>query len=185
MKQKLMFTVFALTLLTMNLTSCNRNEISKSNDTVDKAETFHLVEKRQRVMRYNCQNVLISDRVETVQAPILPMSIKPKTNLNVYSSTFKNLTVGTTAGSVINYTDFTIDLNPGLLNLEVQLGSNQISYQFYYCDQLSTVPGSHLCATPAELRESGSVFINVSYENIDLDGTSAIHPSPESCTAAK
>ena len=174
-------TILPLILL-LGFTACSRKEISKDNDSVDKASTYALLEERQRVIRYNCQNVVTSDRVETVRAPLEHMTIKPNVLLGLYSSAFKNVTMNTTAGSIVNHTDFTIDFNPGTLNLEVREGINQIHYQFLYCDELKVIEGGGTtCASAPVERESGDVFINVTYELRNLEGFSEIKPSLESC----
>lgn len=170
--------LFAITLL---LGSCSQKEANKNSDTVDKAQAFVLIEQRQRVIRYNCQDQVISDKIESVKPPIEHLSIHPQSSVQIYSSTFENVTIHTVPGVIVNYTDFTIDLNPGAFNLEVQVGINQIDYKFYYCSQLMPAPNEGKCAQMPELRESGSLFINVSYENIELPGESIVKPSLEQC----
>lgn len=173
--------ILFLFLNLLSLISCARKELNKEDDTVDEAQVHHLKEERQRVIRYDCQNAVVSDRVETVAAPIEHLSIKPTSSSQLFSSEFKNLTLNTLAGSISNYTDFTIDLNPGALNLEVKIGLNQIQYKFYYCNKLILPPEDHRCQTTPELRETGSIYINVSYEKIDLPGEQVIKPTPEQC----
>lgn len=165
--------------------ACIRTELNKENDSVNKAQTYSLVEHRQRVIRYNCQNQVISDQIESVKTPIEHLSIHPNDSAQLYSSRFENRSLNTSAGSIVNYTDFTIDLNPGLLNLEVQVGSNHIHYEFYYCTRLLPAPHQGQCAHTPELREAGSIFINVTYEKIDLSGESIVKPAPEDCLRPK
>lgn len=176
--------ITTLLFVLLPLVACSRKELDKDNDSVDKAQTYHLLEKRQRVIRYNCQNQVTSDKIESVKTPIEHLSIKPQAGLLPYSSSFYNATLGTYAGSIVNHTDFTIDLNPGTLNMQVLIGINQINYKFYECAQLLPAPNEGQCAVAPELRESGSLFINVSYENIDLPGETLIKPSAEQCSQA-
>jgi hypothetical protein len=171
--------VLAFSFLQMG---CTAQDLNKNNDTVDKASTYSLVETRQRVIRYNCLSEVLSDKVETIKAPTARISIKPKIYTGLYTSSIGNATLRKQAGSITNFTDFTIDRNPGALNLEVQVGSNEITYNFFYCDQLVVNPDqSQSCKTTPESRESGSIFINVTYENQDLTGFSEVHPDPQSC----
>lgn len=172
---------FVLLITILSLSACSRQQLNKDNDSIDKAQTYALVEQRQRVIRYNCQDQVISDEIESVKTPIEHLSIHPKVSDQLYSSSFDNLTLNTSAGSIVNYTDFTIDRNPGLLNLEVQVGTNQIDYKFYYCRQRLTAPNEGTCAHAPELQESGSIFIKVSYEKIDLPGETIVKPAPEQC----
>jgi hypothetical protein len=177
--------ILLFALLALSVSACSRKELNKDDDTVNEAKTYYLLEQRQRVIRYNCQDQITSDKIETTKAPIDYVSIKPNSYKNLYGSSFDNLTMGTHAGSTIDYTDFTIDINPGFLNLEVAIGTNEISYKFYYCSQFLPPPKETLCAVQPEIRESGSVFINVVYESIELPGQSVIKPTPESCLPPK
>lgn len=161
--------------------ACAKNEINKDDNTVNGAKTYHLEEIRQRVIRYNCKNEVTTDRTETTRAPTLRMSIQPNSFENLYGSSFENKTLNTIAGSITNHTDFTIDLNPGALNLEVQEGINQISYQFSYCSQLLPPPNDIQCAVTPDIRETGSVFINVTYGLTNLNETLEIRPTPDQC----
>lgn len=159
-------------------------ELDKLANTEDKASPHTLTREWKTVVRYDCDGNVISKKMETTKSPTKFISISPKTFQNIHSSTFKNLTNGSANPSVIDFHKFTIDMAPTLLNMKVQDGINQISYEFSYCDQpelgQSGVPTGNCLHTPV-IRESGSLFINITYKQFWLDGEIHSKPTQDQC----
>lgn len=89
---------------------------------------------------------------------------------------------------VVGRSSFTIDMAPTTLNLKVEEGLNEIHYQFFYCDEMKKNEQGHEtseCAYKPELREEGSLFIKVIYQQNWLSGVDEIKPSKEECEQSK
>jgi hypothetical protein len=171
-------------LLGLSAFACAPKELDKSATTPEQAAESAptvLTRQWQRVIRYDCNNQVTSDKMETVKSPIQNVSIKPFEYTNLYSSEFKNLTNGSSP-STLNLTDFVIDMAPSAFNMKVEEGINKIEYKFLYCDQtVVDAQGQTTCAKAPDVRESGTFFLNISYVQQNLDGFLELKPSPEEC----
>lgn len=176
--------------LLLALASCTAKVVDKNADNRQKATSFGLTRVFQRVIRFDCQNKVLSDQVETVGAPTQLISVEPNTRVNFEDSYFENKTLGTKPSCVVDKTQFQIDYSLGFCNMQVQTGVNEIQYRFYYCPEYKTKPDSHgnptkYCAAPLEVREEGSFFIDVNYSEVHRDGTMEVHKTPEQCQPPK
>lgn len=181
-----MKTLLPLLFLPLCLAACSGQNLGKENDTPEKASVISLSRVNQRVIRYDCNGVVTSDRIEATRAPIQQVNIQPSTRTNLYSSDFDNLTLNTKAGSIIDYTTFTVDYSYGFLNMRVSSGINEIRYRFYYCDQKVTNYDQNgnpyeTCAVTPVMREEGRTYIKVFYEETNSNEVSQVRPDPEYC----
>lgn len=171
-------------MLTISISACTGKSMNKEATTVYKAETYTLIRDWKRVIRFDCQGKVVSDKTETIRAPNQYVSIAPKTSFNLYSAAFKNLTNQATAPMTTNLTSFTIDIAPTLLNLKVEEGINQLEYRFYYCDELKKNELNERtgdCVHQPALREEGTLFIKVLYQQNFLEGFDEVKPPTEDC----
>lgn len=162
--------------------ACAPEELNKENSSPDKAAKITLVEEQQRVLRYNCLGQVTSDKIETVKAPTKFVSIRADKEENLYSLQVRNRSMRSYAGLVVNGNGFTIDYNPGLLNLEVDQGLNEISYEFHYCYKLS-VPNDprSTCLDTPRIEESGSIFLDITFNLVDLPGFLELRSTETEC----
>ena len=168
------------------LVGCSAQDINKNADTEDKASLVSLTRVYQRVIRYSCEGSVTSDKVETTGSPVALINIQPQTRTNIYSSDFDNLTLNTSAGCIVDHAEFNVDYSYGWCNMRVASGTNQIRYRFYYCDQWTTKydengNASQVCTAIPVLREEGSTWIRVSYDEIHKPEVLEVRPSVESC----
>ena len=182
-------TLLSLTSLMLSLIACHSEDISKDSYTYEAASTYYLERAFQRVVRYDCSGDIVSDQIETVKSPRKSVRISPHQWDNLYSTKFKNVTLGSPAGAVVGRDTFTIDMAEAVFTMRVREGMNEISYEFYYCEQEvedDSIEGkSTRCAHDPELREAGTVFINVSYFETYRRGSIESRPSEASCKKEK
>ncbi|WP_413288843.1 hypothetical protein [Bdellovibrio sp. HCB337] len=177
-----------LPLLLLTLAACSGQNLNKEADTAEKASTISLSRVNQRVIRYDCQGAVTSDRVEATRAPVQNVNIQPRLQENLFNSDFDNLTLNTKAGCIVGYTQFTVDYSYGWCNMRVGPGVNEIRYRFYYCDKKITHQDPNgnsyeTCDGTPELREEGKTYINVFYEETNSNEVMEVRPTPESCQA--
>lgn len=174
--------------LTM-LTACGKGTALDTKDTtMDSAQTFTLTKISQRTQRFDCNDNLQSDQVETVQMPVQEVSISPSTPGTVYSFNVTDLTNGHIAQMTANNTSLYIDCGDGALSLWVNQGINQLNYQFTTCDKFTTDPttgqSTSVCADTPTTLDSGSFYINVSCVEQTLSGIRSIHPTADQCPSS-
>jgi hypothetical protein len=141
------------------------------------AKIINMVREFQRVKRYDCKDNLISDKVTTVKSPTKTITIRPKSYKNLFSSNFKNETNGAGSGSVWGYDTITLDMANAWLTMQVVSGINEIAYQFKNCDH--SIEQGEVCNSFQV--EEGSMFINVNYSEVLLEGFREYRPSEEEC----
>jgi hypothetical protein len=173
-------TIFLL-LFSSTLFSCTADVLDKDADTPEEAVEHTLLREWQRVIRYDCNNKVVSDKIETVRSPTKYVSIVPDTTKDFYSSGIRNVTNNAWIGGSYQ---FTIDMAPSLLNLKVEEGLNRLDYKFYYCTEYLTDelgrPTSDCAKTPT-IDEAGTLYIKVIYQQKWLDGFIESKPTAEEC----
>lgn len=149
------------------LTGCGATTLDKYSAT-----SIGIQREYQRVIRFDCDNQVISDKIETVRAPTEWVEIPPTRPSRVWSSSFYNTTTRSSAGMIAGNSKFQIDYSWGALNMHVQSGSNTIDYKFYECEEIAPpIPNqSPTCKTTPRLIEEGNLTINVSYNERTLGG---------------
>jgi hypothetical protein len=181
-------TKIVLSALMSILMACDSKKLDKEIDSTEEANqssnSFTLLRKWQRVVRFDCAGKIYSDQQETVQSPRAPVSITPYVFENLYSSSFRNLTNGSAGPAVSNFVTFVIDMAPTFLNLKVEEGVNEIGYEFSYCQELKKdgkgQPTSE-CEHIPVVKESGTLFIFVIYLQMWSDELLEIHPDQKNC----
>jgi hypothetical protein len=163
------------------MTGCSGRILDKSADHPSVAEHVPLDRIYQRTLRYDCYNNVLSDEWETISSPVADVEIHPDDRYDLYSSDFMNVQTGSRP-STSGLTSFRIDYAPGLFNMRVVEGINEIRYWFYYCDLTYVNAEGHTdCTHTPELKETGSIFIRVTYEEIRDEQIREIRPSYQSC----
>lgn len=168
------------------LIGCGSSRLDKGATSVESAQGHVLSREYQRTTRYDCQNQVVSDKLEVVNDSKEFVEIRPASTDGFYSGIFKNLTNGKSPGCLVGRTKFNINITDTVCDMKVEPGVNKISYRFLYCDnmQSTTDPDgtvSHTCvSTPVE-REQGELFIRVEYHESTRPGVREIHPTPSQC----
>ncbi len=168
------------------LIACSGQHLDKSGDPY-KASVISLTHVFQRVVRYDCNGRVTSDKTETVRSPTQLVTISPSTNRDLESSSFSNLTMGTKANCIFDVGSFYVDYYDGWCSMRVGLGKNEIRYDFTYCDQKTTRydgrgnPYQDCASLSSRTHETGTTWIDVSYSEDFRSGILEIHPSAESC----
>jgi hypothetical protein len=78
---------------------------------------------------------------------------------------------------------FTVDIAPTVFHIQVIPGLNEINYEFTYCYDVvyDSENQTTTCAHTPDVEQSGTMWIDVDYKEVTLEGTSHIHPSEETC----
>lgn len=181
-----LYKYFLLGCLASMLGACSAKnldkELLKTPDQALQADAHVLTRDWKRVVRHDCSGAVTSDKIETIKSPRELVSIKPNTFFALVSSQFTNETTGSGSPLITNYTDFTIDMSPTLLNMQVNEGINKINYQFLYCEHYNA---DLSCASAPVVHEQGSIYINVVYQQNFLDGVNMVYPTTEECASQK
>lgn len=151
------------------VSACSGEIVPENADKPESAYPVTLTEVTQRVVRYNCQNQVISDKIEVVSEPEKIISIHPTypgwNSNNVSSSTFKNKQTGDTPDFVWDDVNFYVGYRSGG-SMKVVAGLNQLDYSFNFTDGIN---------------ESGSRFLNVTFTEKFNSSTLEYHPTTEEC----
>ena len=155
-------------LATMALASgCSPELIGTDANSLETAKEMQLTRKTQRVVRYNCNDSIFSDKIETVNSPKRSIQLVPvNTRVEIVSSSFQNKTNNNGPGAITNHTGITIDIASATFTMKVEPGINEIEYTFGYID------GS---------AEEGSRFLNINYVEEHLDEKREVKPTAEEC----
>jgi hypothetical protein len=178
---------FLKTLLLGNLllllSACSGELLDKGADSPEKAMQKTLTREWQRIKRYSCKNELVSDQWETVASPRQLVSLYPNQTKNFYMLGLRNLSYENSLVGTSSY-DFWIDAEKGLFSVWVKPGMNELHYDFQYCDAKVMGPDGKPtgdCAHQPYVLESGRLFMNVTYNQIQRTEIGEYHPTPEQC----
>lgn len=163
------FKLTAIVLLGALLSACSGQDIPEDADSPENAFGVSLTRVYQRIIRYDCDNNVTSDRIEEIDGPDKMMEIKPVTGseASIDDPDFYNVTTGDGPGVIIDNTKFAIDYDGLWSRMEVTDGINRIDYKFrYYNGDV----------------EEGSRYINVSYSEYVKDGYQEYRPHESECT---
>ncbi len=152
----------------LGLTACSAKSIPPSANTPEKATVINLEREKQRVVRFDCGNNVISDGFEQVHAPEEFVKIEPAGQdfaTFVTASDFRNVTTHDGPDLIVGHTKFTVTYDAGIY-MRVRPGVNEITYSFQFSD--------------GDI-ETGSRFIDVFYSERVLSGERYEHPQPEDC----
>lgn len=175
--------LIALILICFFQASCQEVDSGQTSDLEPMEHTF--VRQKQLVRRHDCGGNLTSESIETINALTKTYQVLPESAENLWSfRSFKN--EGDYKGLLVNRRGIiTIDFSPTVFNLRVREGLNEIRYQFGHCVdiRIDQESGEEFCAHPVEFTEEKSLWIEIKYEVIELDGARYIYPLPESCNS--
>ncbi|MCB0412913.1 MAG: hypothetical protein KDD50_01185 [Bdellovibrionales bacterium] len=175
--------VISIGLVMMGMAGCNSEVIPiESSNSEDSYEVL-LVKKTQRVVRYDCDEKLISDRVETVKSPQKFMRISPRTYSGIFGSQFKNLTTGDT-GMSYNYDSFYINTSPTWLDIHVIEGKNELRYEFTFCSDIKEDSEQNQFCAGEKSYEVGTRYIDVKYEEQHIEEVKVVKPIEGSCSSS-
>lgn len=171
------------------LIACSGQYLDKEGDP-SKASVVSLTRVYQRVIRYDCNGHITSDKTETVASPTQLVTIQPRTRTKLETSSFKNLTMGTKANCIFDMDNFYVDYYDGWCSMRVGSGKNEISYDFTYCDESTTRYDANgnpyqECVGAGRSHETGTSWIDVSYSEENRSGSQEVRPTPESCAQQK
>jgi len=142
-----------------------------------------LVKVTGRVIRYNCDGAVTSDRTETLQSPSTWLEWEPEKAGSIESSRFYNRTTRDYAGLITGLTKFQVTIERGQpFSTRVVEGLNDFDYEFLECLERGLNPdtGDPICVKTAVFEE-GQFQINVTYEKRKKTETTEYSPTPESC----
>jgi hypothetical protein len=171
---KKIITLVAFTLLN----ACSAQLLSR-----DQVNTVNLLKVSGRVVRYDCDGRVASDRTETLQAPTRWLEWRPEHETQLYMGSFENHSTHDVP-MVVDHTKFQITMERNdLVAARVTEGLNTFDYEFRICDEWSAPdPQTN---SPTCLRnstwEEGSFQIEVNYDQKTLDEKTEIRPTPEEC----
>lgn len=150
------------------LTGCGAAKLDKNSKN-----SLGIEREYQRIVRRDCNDNVISDKVETVKSPTAWVEIEPADRYRVWSSSFRNVTTNSSAAWIVEYSKFQVDYSSGALNMNVQLGDNSINYKFYECVDIApptTADGAPTCRVPLRVIEEGFLALHINYSEKYLDG---------------
>lgn len=155
-----------------------------NNNSAQTAPAVYLTKATQDVKNYDCSGKLVSTDHTMPRAPRAFYTLPPKNLVNLFQL---KIAVTNSAGTLpftFANSEFWIDAGHGAINsLWVESGANQFDYSFYYCDAWKY--DSHgvqtgECLVDLVVRETGTVFMNVVYQEQVLPATEN-HPDPSTC----
>lgn len=178
-----------LTLILMSFLSCDRDEINQDQNSRENPQDVNIVKKKQRTIRYDCDENITSDRLETLNLPIKSFQIKPKIKRNVYSFDASN--GFTERGALVDSIGvFGINLSPTIFNLRAYPGLNAIDYNFKYCNRLVEQVDNRanrssrtrkVCAHEPVTKETGSLYLYITISTEEVPGIREVKKSPKDC----
>ena len=119
------------------LASCGGELIDQTENSEDNPQEVTLVREQQRTIRYDCEDNIISDKIETINSVSKRMRIDPLDSEGAWS--FSANMGGDYGGSMQGSSGyFTIDMSPTVFNIQVYEGMNEIDYIFRYCYDVQT-----------------------------------------------
>ena len=167
-------------------------QLASSCTDVDPTETspvspqeVNLVRKNQRVLRYNCKDELVSDKVETVNSIQKTLLVKPTQTENLWSFNAINKNNNSRTGGILNNAGkLTLNISPTVFHMRVTPGVNQIEYTFEYCRHFikeEGLSGKAEACTEGFEEQRGEIYVFVNYSEELLPGEMVIKPTPASC----
>ncbi len=186
MKKELLLILVLMT----SLLSCEREDIDPDQNTRDNPQNVDLVHKKQRTIRYDCNENIKSDQLETLNFQLKRFQVEPKLKKNVYSFYASN--GNAERGILVDKTGiFTLTLYPTIINLRAYPGLNTINYNFKYCDRITEeeVTGNNgrtrtrkTCAYEPIIKESGALYIYITETDEVVPGIREIKESSRACS---
>jgi hypothetical protein len=176
MKSKISLALIFLTLA-MGMAGCTDQVLTKDADAQPDAgpNQVYLREVSQEVVRYDCGHNIISDQIETVQAPTQQVTIPPyDAAASFIDSDFTDEQTGSQPLLVSNFDTFQVDHSYGALNMHVTDGINVIDYNFYTCNQWSTDSSGNQTCAAASISEQGTVTLDVTYSEASLSDVETV-----------
>jgi hypothetical protein len=168
---------------------CHKNDFNPR--PINTTKNIHIERQYQRVVRYNCQDQVTSDKVETVKSPhggnvkIRPKVLDSLTQQPAYKGQWLKIENRQRCeGGTVTFDDLDrmvanlfVDMAPGVFSFQVQAGTNIIDYIFYICKELDA---KQECISKL-VEEEGSLVLDVDYVEKNLQGIRQIHPTEEEC----
>lgn len=184
MEKKVMNLLFFV-LVVASLGSCT--EVDSDTTSPDNPYKHTFIRKKQRTIRYNCEGIVTSDKVETTNSLSKVFKISPENRSNVWSFRATGVQSGDTAGRLWGRQGkFTVDMSPTVFNIQVYPGLNEIRHQFSHCYEVVTDPATDetQCAHTPEYSDEKSFWLDIEYKVLILDGFREFRPSEEECTSS-
>lgn len=145
-------------------------------------------EHRQLTRRYNCQNQIESESMETVyRSRSKVIKIEPFDEEFDYDDPFEFTAThqgnGTSAGRIEGYEGvFLVNLTGQGGAIKVQPGLNRIKYQFKYCSYgWRNSSGEYKCWGFPSYGDREEISIHINYLTTDLPGEREVKPSAADC----
>lgn len=180
---------YLLTLSLFTLVSCGGELINQDKNDEKNPKKVELVRQNQRTQRFNCDNQVTSDKVETINSVSKKFEVKPKDKEHLWSFSASN--GSEVKGRLANNTGiFTLDIAPTVFNIRVYPGLNEIDYSFSYCDDKKiretrhsdgTISKKEYCVHSPIKREEDSLFFDIIYKVEELPGVRVIRMDGQNC----
>ncbi len=154
-------------------------------------KTVQFTYKEQKIIRYDCNGHVKSNKMEIVNLPIEKLTIdfdrkNEAWKLEAYNRTTRSGRTAPKIDSKIN-----LNLDGGIVihtssndfHMRVKTGSNDIEYTFWKCPEFTVdAQGRTSCPAPVTLKE-GMMKVNVLTRTETLPGEIEIHPMQGECPA--
>ena len=183
-----------LLVLILCLVACGKSDKKKANEqiidpvfereleiTQNESVSIHRLE--QMVSRYNCQNELISRKLETQNSLSKKITIDYSNRKKAWSySVYNCRTKSSNRGAFTNEGKFVVDYAPTVFNMYVREGVNDVEYTFYKCPKIElNDQNQKVCAEKLEIEKEGIVQLDIHYTSETLPGELHVYPEADSC----
>lgn len=165
------------------MVSCT--EVDPETTSAENPVEADFVRLNQMHKRYDCGGEVISEKMETINSLSKRYRIASEDAAHVWGFKATSRYSGDTKGSLWgSLGQFTVDLAPTLLNIQIKPGLNEIRYQFSYCYEVVMEPqtGEKQCAHTLEYSDEKSFWLKANYKLKELQGVREIRPSQEECS---
>lgn len=146
-------------------------------------ETVRITRKKQVVVRYDCNDHVTSNGLETINSLAKKMTINYENRKNAWSyDVYNRTTRDGKKGAFVSEGKFVIDYSPTVFNMKVNEGFNQVEYVFKKCPNIGKDPyGNKICLGEPVTEKEGIFEIQILY-NVDIiPGELIVKPTPEQC----
>lgn len=176
-------------VLALNIVACEN--IDPKSTSQSKPSTHTLTRKRQMTKRFDCNGNVISEKIETINSVSKRFLITAERKEHLWDFWSKAINTEESVESGIlwgNQGVITVDIAPTLLHLRVTPGLNEIRYKFSYCYDVvteidpETDTKREKCAHGPVYGDEKSLWLDIQYKVVKLDGVREISPSKEECS---
>lgn len=150
---------------------------------ITQRETVDFVRKEQKIIRYDCNGHVTSNKLETINSLSKKLTINYENRKGAWSySVYNRRTKSSQKGLLTENGRFIIDYAPTVFNMHVKEGINDIEYVFKKCPDIGiNDDGGKFCKLEPVPEKEGMIQVTVNYSSEIVPGEQHIHRSEESC----